>query len=344
MLPGEVCEGNSIATNFSNARLRYPHHQMIGHLLKGELFEKRLQKFFKEIGFEYTNSTATEALVEYLKTQNYPTDSVEYKINGAETVWVIIPKPYKEPKGQKFVNLFKGLSTPEFMRGKNQDLELTVYMTPITREVKEITFRVDIPDYIYNKCMEDPVVEDRPGLKYIESNVLSVLHTKIKDLDSQALNLVERERASEKYTKKIAVIFSSAENGQRDSFNHAYMGQKITTTFQWYTVYQFTDGWGRKNYFSWKRMHSKNLSGLAEFPDINGIIDYEKQGRKNHFHTSPPGILIDWTQEREDFLTALEEKFRQLSGNLNQFLSDLNSEKLDHLIATSALKLLGTSK
>ena len=154
------------------------------------------------------------------------------------------------------------------------------------------------------------------------------------------MKIVERERDSNKYVKKIAVIFSSGEHGERDSFNFAYMGQKISTTFQWYTLYEYTDSWGAKKYFSWKKLHSKNLSGIEELVNMNGIIDYEAQGRKSHFHTTPRGIMIDWAPERESFLSSLEENFRNLSSNLNKFLHDLNAEKLDHLISTSALKLL----
>jgi hypothetical protein len=342
MLPGTICHGNAVSSDFNNKRLSYPNHQMIGHLEK-DLFEKRLQKFFKEIDFEYTQPTATEALIEYLKTQNYPTEPIDYSISR-ETIWVIIPKPYKQPKGTKFTNVFTGMNTPEFLRGKEQNLELTVWMTPITPDVKNIVFRVDIPDYIYDKCMEDPEIDKRPGKKYIESDTLSKLHADMQAYVIQALNIEERKRNSDKYVKKLAIVFSSSERGDRDNFNFAYMGQKISTVFQWYTVYEYTDGWGSKKYFSWKRKNSINHSGVADIPSEDSITDFELQGRKMHFHVTPPGIMIDWTQDREDFLAALEENFRKLSGNLNEFLRDLNSEKLDRLIATSALKMLGAGK
>jgi hypothetical protein len=341
-LRGTVCNGNAICTNFNNKRLTYPNHQMIGHLGK-DIFEKRLQKFFLEINFEYTQKTASEALIDYLRTQNYPTEDIKYSIT-TETIWVIIPKPYKSPKGDKFTNIFTNIPKPGFLRGESHDLELTVWMTPITPHVKSISFRVDIPDYIYDKCMEDPDIDARPGTKYIESDLLSILHTKIQEYGNQAFYIEERRRNSEKCIKKLAIIFSSSEHAERDNFNFAYMGQKISTVFQWYTVYEYQDGWGSRKYFSWKRKNNINLSGVSTMPSEDSITDFEAQGKKMHFHTTPPGIILDWTQDREDFLSALEENFRKLSGNLNEFLRDLNSEKLDRLIATSALKLLGTDK
>lgn len=53
--------------------------------------------------------------------------------------------------------------------------------------------------------------------------------------------------------------------------------------------------------------------------------------------------MIPWTQEREDFLTAIETNFKILSDNLNTYLKDLNPEKLDAL-AASNVKLLPEAK
>jgi hypothetical protein len=49
--------------------------------------------------------------------------------------------------------------------------------------------------------------------------------------------------------------------------------------------------------------------------------------------------IIKWTQEREDFLTTIEINFKKLSDNLNDYLSDLDDNKLDLLIANNT-KLL----
>ena len=50
--------------------------------------------------------------------------------------------------------------------------------------------------------------------------------------------------------------------------------------------------------------------------------------------------MISWTQEREDFLQNLEMRFKALSDMLNGFLSDMDDDKLDKLIAGAGQKLL----
>ena len=52
-------------------------------------------------------------------------------------------------------------------------------------------------------------------------------------------------------------------------------------------------------------------------------------------------MVISWTQQREDFLIQLEEKFRSLSVNLNSFLSELDEDKLQSLIENAHLLQIG---
>ena len=66
---------------------------------------------------------------------------------------------------------------------------------------------------------------------------------------------------------------------------------------------------------------------------IKGIIDNEIKGYKNFISDNyRPTAIIEWTQERENYLSILENQFRLLSVNLNSFLKDLNEEKLMQLI------------
>jgi hypothetical protein len=194
--------------------------------------------------------------------------------------------------------------------------------------------------------MEDPNPENRPKLRYIESCNLAVLHSEMFSLSVKASSIEQEKRSSEKYRKVIGIVFSSNEKSMRDNFNFAYLGQNINTSFNWYVAYEYDGGIMRneKKYFTWKKMMSgfSNQSNLAEYQDLKGLVDLETSRQKSHIHGRLPGIIIEWTQEREDFLLSLEEKFRTLSTNLNAFLADLNADKLDKLIETNAIKLLGT--
>ncbi len=106
------------------------------------------------------------------------------------------------------------------------------------------------------------------------------------------------------------------------------MGQKINTTFSFYVCY-FTG----KEYYSYLKVDSG--VGLKT-TGVKGIVDNTVSGHKSWIKQSPK-VMIDWTQEREDFLISLEDNFRKLSDNLNTFLKDLDSDKLDLLVANKEL-------
>jgi hypothetical protein len=325
-------------SEFNNARKIYRNHQLLGNFHQ-EKFSGKLEKFLSKIGYPLDpGSGAVSTLRKYLETQGYPRDSYPNL-----TTWIIVPKPDKSYTGTPFNNVFKDLPDESFLPGRSNDYTLPVYMTKITPQITEIKFRVDIPKHIYKKCMGDSDPDARPQTNYIESNSLSELHKQISIYSSQALRIADLARSSEKSRKMIGIVFNSKENSVRDNFNFAYLGQKITTSFNWYTIYEYQDNslLGGKKYYAWKKMMSgHNLSSLKEFEGMKGIVDLETKGQKSHLINKPEGILVEWTQEREDFLSTLEGKFRTLSSNLNEFLSDLDSEKLDLLIGNSSLNLL----
>lgn len=325
-----VFNGNYVDTEFSNNKKSFRNHELLG-CLGTPVFEKKAKKFLDSIKYDY-DSSAEQALLEYLNGQGYP-------FSEDCNIWIIIPKSDKKPTGDKFTNIFDGLPTEDYKKNATQNLELTVYMTKIDSNTKRILFRVDIPDYIYNKCMENPDIENRLSLKYIESENLSTLHSEMSDYANKACHVHDLLTSSEKNKKKIGVVFDSGNSLERDSFNFAYLGKRTNITFRWYIVYEYEKSSffsNEKCYFTWKKNMGAGTT-IGAFREYKGVVDFENKGIKSHLSSKPQGVLLDWTQEREDFLIALEEKFRNLSSNLNEFLSDLDNQKIDNLISSSSV-------
>jgi hypothetical protein len=324
-----VFEGKYVATEFSNKSKSFKNHELLGYIGKSN-FEAKAKKFLDSIKYEY-NGAATDTIVDYLKSQNYP-------FSDNHNIWVIVPKPDKKPTGNKFVITFERLPNETFEKRKFVDYDLDVYMTKIDSKTKKVVFRVDIPEHIYNMCMKNPDLDNRLSLKYIESENLSDLHSKMSDYANLSSHVSELLKASEMYKKKICIVFNSKETTERDSYYFAYLGQRISTNFGWYIAYEYEtkdfSGRPKKEYFTWKKNMSTGTT-IGEFRGYTGVVDFEKKGIKTHIHTKPPGVIVDWTQEREDFLTALENKFRNLSENLNEFLADLDDDKIEKLITSS---------
>lgn len=335
---GYVLYGSdAIETSFSNKKMMFYNHSV---MKISAITEDKAKKIFIEAGIDgvkvpyinYSNrdvpaNTALESLESFID-ENWP--------EKWELTWIIIPKPNKELKGKKMPIEFS-VGAMDFRFGDSK-MELDVFMTAITKTSKSIKFSVAIPKFLYDKCMTDPVIENRPGKNYLESEALSSLHNQMQQLVNQAHNLEMNEVAAQNAKKVICIYFNSKEETVRDAYNHGYTGQRISTQFNFFIAYKVGgNDTGTRKYFTYK----KYQTGMGSTErGIKGIIDTELTGGRNYL-MNVPSVIINWTQEREDFLIQLEERFRSLSDNLNNFLAGLDEEKLQKLIENSQLLKLG---
>lgn len=249
------------------------------------------------------------------------------------TIWVIAPNTSKKLVGKPFPIEFN-VGTLDFGYGSGTIQELDVYITPITKKSKSVTYSMYIPKFLYNKCMTNLVIEERPKTKYIQADTLSILHSKIESLVNMAHNIQKMEAEALNAKKVLCINFNSSEQRVRDGFNHAYTGKKISTNFNFYAAFKTDKG----KLFTFLKLQTG--IGTTE-KGVGGIIDSSLIGKRNWIEMSTPQVVIDWTQEREDFLFSLENEFIKLSEKLNFFLKDLNEEKLQKLIDAPNIKLLG---
>jgi hypothetical protein len=341
---GTVCDGRYVESEFSNKKLSFQNHSL--HKIGTEITKKKLTNFCQQNNLKSQKEGASgeDIIIDFLLKQGYDLNLKENDFRKEE-LYVIIPKTYKKTKGTVFKNTFN-ICSKSFLYGAYIDIDLDVYMTPIKIDVKRINFRVDIPDYIYDKCMEDTDIKNRPKVKYIESENLSYIHNRMYEYSYQAISIHLEQSASEKYNKKIFVRFLSSETSERDEHNFAYTGQKISTFFNWFIAYEYLKPdliGNNKKYFTFLKKES-DFSSVRPRHDlqknINGVVDLETINGKCYFYTPPKGVILDWTQERENFCRDIENNFRKLSENLNNFLSNLDNDKIDLLITNSNFKFL----
>lgn len=310
-----VVNYNWVDNDFSNRRLKLDGYQMFGRIMDKNL--SFFEKIIEDSGY-VPEGDAKESVISFINKQGFEV---------TEDTWMICPKFPKKLIGKKIPIVFD-LGNPNFDYGDSEFKELDVFMTPITKETKTVNFSMVIPKHLYDKCSTDPQEDLRPKHRHITSESLSYLHAHIKSLVNQAFHLRQREKDADKAKKVICINFSSGETKERDSFNFGYCGQKLNTSFNFYVCY-FTG----KEYYTYHKVDSGTGIGTT---GVKGVIDNTDSGHKSWIKQSPK-VIIDWTQEREDFLYKLEDNFRQLSVNLNSFLKDLNSDSLDKLVANNEL-------
>lgn len=315
-----------IQNDFSNARVLWDNCQMFGQVTKQP--SEKFDRMYDEAGLnpkEFNNGeTAKESLCIFLEAQGWEID---------DRLWVICTKFNKNLTGKKIPMEFN-IGAPNFEYGENDEIKLLdVFMSPLTQTTKSLKFSVKIPNHIYQKCLNDPQENLRPTKNYVESESVSYLHARITELYGQAFNLHQRAKEEARAKKVICVNFSSGESVQRDDLNFAYVGNKITIGFNYYICYSVIDGIKGNRFYTHLRVDSGMGIGTT---GQKGIVDYTKSGRKNWINKRP-SVVIEWSQEREDYLAKLEGNFVNLSKNLNDFLSDLNEDKLQKLISNNEL-------
>lgn len=336
---GHVCYGNYegkaspyIDTDFSNNRINVYNFKMLGKL--SELTDENTLTIFKEARYNKTDypnfqdmdgaklSSPLESIKSYLRSENW--DIADDK------TWIIIPKPAKKLAGTK-LDIEFDICDEKFNHPMIKKI-LPVYFTQIKVDTKEIKYSVEIPDYLYDFLMLHPEIEKRPKSKVYESNVFSHLIQYIGNISTEAINLTKTDEASKKGKKVIMVSFGSSQRAERDSYQFGYIGNRTTIAYQYYVGYTFTEGFSNKQWICVDKRYESG-KGFTVIPPTQRRVYIGVEGNKGNYK------MMDWTQEREDFLNMIEVNFKKLSDNLNNYLSDLDGDKLDLLI-TNKTKLL----
>jgi len=335
---GSVCYGNYegkaspyLDTDFSNARINTYNSKMLGKL--SELTDENTLTVFKEARYQKTNypnfldmdgaklSSPLESIKSYLKSEGWDTPD--------DKTWIIIPKPTKKLTGTKLDIEFS--ICDETLNHPMIKKILPVHFTQIKVDTKEIKYSVEIPDYLYDFLMLHPEINKRPKSKVYESNIFSQLISYIGNISTEAINLTRTDKEEKKAKKVILVSFGSSQRAEKDGYQFGYIGNRTTIGYQYYIGYTFKEGLMNKEYICVdKRWESGK--GFTLIPPTQRRV-YIGEGNQGSFKK------IEWTQEREDFLNMIEVNFKKLSDNLNNYLSDLDGDKLDLLI-TNGTKLL----
>lgn len=332
---GTVCHSmGQTGTKFVETGFQHKdtkNYKVLGKL--SELTDKKCETIFKEARVnldKYPNyndpddpglDSALESIKSYLTAEGWDKKS--------EKTWILIPRPTKKMVGQKIPIDFKLCKKTFKLADRHEIHTLDVYMTRIKQDIKEIKYAVEIPDYIYDFLMQHPEQEKRPVSKIIESTNFATLHKDMEQRSHDAVLLNEFDDKMKSARKVLVIDFGSSQREVRDMYNFGYAGKKTNINFQFFVGYKIIEG-----------LSSRTLFVDKKYVQGKGFIELPINQRMTPV-TGQSGKIIDWTQEREDFLIHIEENFKKLSDNLNMYLSDIDEDKMNLLITQNFTKLLG---
>lgn len=215
------------------------------------------------------------------------------------------------------------LTTKDFTKRERKSIKIT---TKLNTDNNIFIFKAVIPKYI---CEYLELNGEEVRFKTLSSPILKDLVEQIQNHGNRCIEIKDRENAkSEKY---LAVKFYESNLQQKDQFNFASMGFKTTSSFQYFIVFKDIKPQGsldRYNYKSDVRIGGENFKNDRKWNYFGvGVIE---QGSFK---------LIKWTQKREDYLKSIQEKFVDINTKLNDFLGNLDEEKINLLMSNKNLLL-----
>lgn len=199
-----------------------------------------------------------------------------------------------------------------------------------------IHFVIRIPDKTFNLIKDsipkffvenkDLVQKDswgkypKPFSKNIRHNVLGRAVKSYEDVINAA---IQQSRALIAETVKyIAIKFVQSNLNKRDSWNHANMGSNTSAQFQWFNVYKELNPRGMTVFSN--RLYKVRKEDPRSASDIWAYIGQDLIEAKF--------VLIDWTKEREDYLTTVQSNYVKMNEKLESFLGNIDDKKIESLM------------
>jgi len=259
--------------------------------------------------------------------------------------------------------------TKDLKHYESISLKVTSNIYPSEELLGNPIYKVVLPDFMFkeladselqfatkhdwnNKATVSGLFSDKALTHTFKKTQTSQLMSALQDYFSELTTIINERHSFEKTTakKKIFISFHHQKRHSTNNLNGAYRGEITAQQFQYFTGYEMMstkfdslNPEPQKTYITKIRYHSPQSTtrhldtGFKEQDDL--VIQLNSVNQSNEAFEDDYSI-IDWTEEREDFCKKIQEMFDRVNADLSNFLNDIDSEKMDMLMSSNALKFL----
>ncbi len=267
------------------------------------------------------------------------------------------------------------LPTPDFKDSERKELNVDMNIPDSLTVNGNIEYSVVIPDYMFNELADtEPqfktvydqnnrnvsgLFSERSITRKFKKTQTSLLISSLQEYICSLTQFINDRHSVETSTmkKKIFISFKHSDSHTTNGLNGAYTGKQISQSFRYFTGYEvmtskfssisesMSDGTRKvkKQYIS-KIFYSSPGSSLRKldtnFEEKEDLFLTLLKTNQNIQDFETEYSIIDWSEEREKFCEKIQETFKNVNEELDNFLSNIDDDKMDMLISNGGLKFL----
>lgn len=261
------------------------------------------------------------------------------------------------------------LPTADFKGYERKELNVDMNIPDSLTVNGNIEYSVVIPDYMFNeladtepqfKTVYDPntrkvsgLFSDRTITYKFKKTQTSLLIGSLQEYISSLTQFINDRHSVETSTmkKKLFISFKHSDTHTTNGLNSAYTGKQISQSFRFFTGYEVmtskfsglekkvTKQYISKIFYSAPGSTLRKLdTNFQEKEDL--FLPIRNTGQSTEDLENIYSI-IDWSEEREKFCERIQETFKNVNEELDNFLTNIDDNKMDALISNGGLKFLG---
>lgn len=268
------------------------------------------------------------------------------------------------------------LPTADFKGCERKELNVDMNIPDSLAVNGNIEYSVVIPDYMFNELADtEPqfktvydqnnrkvsgLFSDRTITYKFKKTQTSLLIGSLQEYISSLTQFINDKHSVEKSTmkKKLFISFKHSDTNTTNGLNGAYTGKQISQSFRYFIGYEvmtskfsgisesMTDGTRKvKKQYITKIFYSSPGSSLRKldtnFQEQEDLFLPLLKTNQSIENFEDEYSIIDWSEEREKFCEKIQETFKNVNEELDNFLTNIDDNKMDQLISNGGLKFLG---
>jgi hypothetical protein len=263
------------------------------------------------------------------------------------------------------------LPTPDFKKSIGKELPVEMNIPDSMSLNGNIEYCMTIPDYMFNELANSEpqfrteydinnnvasgLFSDRTVTKKFKKTQTSILISSLQEYISSLTQILNDRYSIETETmkKKLFIHFNHSENHTTSGLSGAYTGKLINQNFRYFVGYEVMSN--KFNYtlsikkeitkkYITKILYASPNSSLRKndtgFKEKEGLFLSLLQYNQSIESFEKEYSILDWTEERENFCEKIQNTFINVNNELDNFLKDIDDNKMNMLIS-NGLKFLG---